>query len=908
MSKNKMTPAEVADQLGKFIAKQEDTLRKYPIGPMANSARANLKKGYAALEALRGQNEAMRTSMQGAAQPRTMALGGQPLADALGKLTPTQRGWYDVMIAENYSPEAALAVLSVTHKESQGDYKSVEKSYANTSAARIREVFPSLFPDTVTDEFINTLKKDDEKFFNHVYGDKLGNGGEGYKYRGRGILQLTGKDNYAAASQAIFGDDRLVQNPDLVTSSPEIGGQIAHWYMGRGKGLDAISGVDLSSSELTPEQLSAIADSSYAKVAGVNTISAAQQRRLYAEGAQQQRDFLGNLGVEVEGLRTEVADMPDVQAEEARRAAETQAADEADTLAFLNNALGNNQVPEEAVMMAPGQYRGYLGGTYGAESTGSNIFVPNFQALETAQGLQDMQAQRDATMTPQEQASQNARAGADGLAPDFKYEDVLAWGEATYGVSEGQKGGGSYTNTDNMIIGANTYEKDRGHVIFEKSALDRLGGAGITVDETRVLLQSLVNNGLSVDQAYEALADPNTYREMKANIPDPGFVAGRFGKHTLEMLQSTAAAADTWARTTENRKQLATVVDRGEEGGADWFSTELAPGLNPEVSMRDAAIEADKNAFLRKNPGAIYLPGRGGTMDPRLIDGNSTLSRQLAIAQAQREDPNSYRIEPDFMTEPVNVLQAPDMNIPVEQPVQDGVTRVPDVVIPPKEEELPTKTVEEVPGASPAKEIQTAAGPEVVQMNMPNVTPLMGIPAMASLASVGIQRRALEQMRGPAAPVLTDIPQFSYESNLGQQMMDARNATNAAMRGDGMSDTARAGMRGNLLAQRFEQEARLRTADNAQRQAAQRQYDAMAFQARALQDQLRNKYADDQIAFNNQKALLSAQIRQEPLNVLSATTQDYLKNIYAPSLAQQIEALGRQYNTTIDTTGVTENG
>ena len=42
--KNQMTPAEVANQLGAFIAKQEETLRKYPVGPMANAARQTCRK------------------------------------------------------------------------------------------------------------------------------------------------------------------------------------------------------------------------------------------------------------------------------------------------------------------------------------------------------------------------------------------------------------------------------------------------------------------------------------------------------------------------------------------------------------------------------------------------------------------------------------------------------------------------------------------------------------------------------------------------------------------------------------------------------------------------------------------------------------------------------------------------
>ena len=58
-------------------------------------------------------------------------------------------------------------------------------------------------------------------YFNNKYANMNGNGdvssGDGYNYRGRGILQITGKSNYAAVSEKLYGDDRLVKNPDLVS-------------------------------------------------------------------------------------------------------------------------------------------------------------------------------------------------------------------------------------------------------------------------------------------------------------------------------------------------------------------------------------------------------------------------------------------------------------------------------------------------------------------------------------------------------------------------------------------------------------------------------------------------------------------------------------------------------------------
>ena len=224
MSKKKQTPAEVAQTLAKYIAKQEETLRSFPVGPMSNTARRNLKKGREALALLQGKNEEMRMQQDPNAMPAPqMALGGAALDAALAKLTEGQRAMYDGIVAGGASPDAAMAIVSVTAKESGGDFTSTERSYANTSNERIREIFSAV--SDLSEEDLTALKADDEAFFNKVYGQRMGNEGEGYKYRGRGLIQLTGKNNYAAASQALFGNNSLVENPDLITENPEIAGK-----------------------------------------------------------------------------------------------------------------------------------------------------------------------------------------------------------------------------------------------------------------------------------------------------------------------------------------------------------------------------------------------------------------------------------------------------------------------------------------------------------------------------------------------------------------------------------------------------------------------------------------------------------------------------------------------------------
>jgi predicted chitinase len=71
-------------------------------------------------------------------------------------------------------------------------------------------------------------------YFNDKYADLNGNGdfssGDGYNYRGRGILQITGKSNYLAVSRQLYGDDRLVQDPDLLFQPDIAGAAVAAYW------------------------------------------------------------------------------------------------------------------------------------------------------------------------------------------------------------------------------------------------------------------------------------------------------------------------------------------------------------------------------------------------------------------------------------------------------------------------------------------------------------------------------------------------------------------------------------------------------------------------------------------------------------------------------------------------------
>ena len=86
----------------------------------------------------------------------------------------------------------------------------------NYSADGLKNIFPKYFPGNLAESYA----RNPEKIASKVYGGRMGNGDEttkeGYKFRGRGYIQLTGKQNYTNFAKFI-GED-TVANPDLVAN------------------------------------------------------------------------------------------------------------------------------------------------------------------------------------------------------------------------------------------------------------------------------------------------------------------------------------------------------------------------------------------------------------------------------------------------------------------------------------------------------------------------------------------------------------------------------------------------------------------------------------------------------------------------------------------------------------------
>jgi putative chitinase len=96
-----------------------------------------------------------------------------------------------------------------------GGFKLTQENL-NYSAQGLKNIFPKYFPGNLSESYA----RNPQKIASKVYGGRMGNGpestGEGFKFRGRGYIQLTGKDNYTAFGKAINED--VISNPDLVST------------------------------------------------------------------------------------------------------------------------------------------------------------------------------------------------------------------------------------------------------------------------------------------------------------------------------------------------------------------------------------------------------------------------------------------------------------------------------------------------------------------------------------------------------------------------------------------------------------------------------------------------------------------------------------------------------------------
>ena len=128
--------------------------------------------------------------------------------------------WFDIMypILPKYNintKERVAGFLAQTGHESL-DYKVLEENL-NYSADRLRVIWPKRFPNiTIAQRY----HRNPQLIANYVYANRLGNGpqtsGDGWRFRGRGLIQCTGRFNYTKCSQFLYKNDKLLENPDIL--------------------------------------------------------------------------------------------------------------------------------------------------------------------------------------------------------------------------------------------------------------------------------------------------------------------------------------------------------------------------------------------------------------------------------------------------------------------------------------------------------------------------------------------------------------------------------------------------------------------------------------------------------------------------------------------------------------------
>jgi putative chitinase len=113
------------------------------------------------------------------------------------------------------TPVRAAHFFAQTAHET-GGYKLFSENL-NYSAEGLQGIFGKYFPGNLEASYA----RNPEKIANRVYADRMGNGneasGDGWKFRGRGALQLTGKDNYAAFAKYLQKPE-IMTTPDLVAT------------------------------------------------------------------------------------------------------------------------------------------------------------------------------------------------------------------------------------------------------------------------------------------------------------------------------------------------------------------------------------------------------------------------------------------------------------------------------------------------------------------------------------------------------------------------------------------------------------------------------------------------------------------------------------------------------------------
>jgi len=169
--------------------------------------------------------ELLMAAMPGLDDRGVAARWVQPLQDAMDE--------YGI----SATVQRAAAFLAQIGHESAG--LRVLEENLNYSANGLARVWPKRFalPDGSPNALALEVQRKPERIANIVYANRMGNGpeesGDGWRYRGRGPIQVTGKANYRVTQVVMPGYVNIVENPDMLARSEVCGARSAAYYWAR---------------------------------------------------------------------------------------------------------------------------------------------------------------------------------------------------------------------------------------------------------------------------------------------------------------------------------------------------------------------------------------------------------------------------------------------------------------------------------------------------------------------------------------------------------------------------------------------------------------------------------------------------------------------------------------------------
>ena len=211
------------------------------------------------------------------------------------------------------NPQMIIAMQANALKETGGKVIVENVNYTKNSRARLEEIFGARIR-RLSDAELAQIQTSPQAFANYVYGrpgNSLGNTqpGDGYKFRGRGFIQITGRANYTAVSKALYGDNRLVDNPDLL-NNPTAAAEATAWFVNRSLGRFAqnmkLNPKDITQADATHLVTSIVAGSVINKngTGFLTTTALAKANSYAAQLSARNTDLLARAGSTQSGTTT----------------------------------------------------------------------------------------------------------------------------------------------------------------------------------------------------------------------------------------------------------------------------------------------------------------------------------------------------------------------------------------------------------------------------------------------------------------------------------------------------------------------------------------------------------------------------------------------------------------------------